>query len=68
MKCQLLEQHEAKNKCSVCIIHVDKLTAEEHLCALYIANQVCFITKFMSARTHNIITACYTNELAAVFH
>lgn len=68
MKCQLLEQHEAKHKCSVCIIHVDKLTAEEHLCALYIANPVCFITKFMSARTHNIMTACYTNELAAVCH
>lgn len=53
--------------CCECVKHADRLTPEKHFCALYIANQVCYITKDMSARTHNIITTeCYTNELAAV--
>lgn len=52
--------------CCRCIIQADKLTAEKRFSALYIANQVCYITKDMSARTHDIITECYTKELAAV--
>lgn len=68
ISCQLLEEHEAKDMLSVLRVYNschDSLTAEKHFCALYIPNQVCYMTKDMSARTH-IITECYTNELAAV--